>query len=153
MPHLAATRISLLVAALALLATPPCTLVARQSSQFAPPFSLTVDVLSKVNESELRFFVENMYKAVKGKAVDTLPDSVLHGEQAVITVEFQIQRDGSLGHSAPLTIVGNSGKKSLEKHAQAAIRRAAPFGPLPSSSPVPLALRLTFSYNTPLPPR
>ena len=152
MTHLAATRIPLLVAAVALLATAPCIL-ARQSSQFAPPFSLTVDVLSKVNESDLRFFVENMYKAVKAKAVDTLPDSVLHGEQAVITVEFQLQRDGSLGHSAPLTIVGNSGKKSFEKHAQAAIRRAAPFGPLPASSPVPLALRLTFYYNTPLPPR
>jgi hypothetical protein len=108
-------------------------------------------VLNKTNESDLRLFVENMYKAVKTRAVNTLPNSVLHGEQAVIAIEFQVQKDGSLGHSAPLTIVGNSGKKVLEKHAQAAIRSAAPFGALPISSPAPLQLRLTFYYNTPPP--
>jgi hypothetical protein len=111
-----------------------------------------LEVLSKANESDLRFFVENVYKAVKTRATNTLPNSVLHGEQAVITIEFQVQKDGSLGHSAPLTIVGNSGKKTLEKHAQGAIRAAAPFGALPISSPAPLQLRLAFYYNTPPPP-
>jgi len=125
--------------------------VSQPSPQLAPPFSLHLEVLSKANESDLRFFVENMYKSVKTRAVNTLPNSVLHGEQAVITIQFQIQKDGSLGRSAPLTIIGNSGKKALEKHAQAAIRAAAPFGPLPASSPAPLQLRLTFYYNTPLP--
>jgi len=125
--------------------------LSQPSPQFAPPFSLHLEVLSKANESDLRPFVENMYKTVKTRAMNTLPNSVLHGEQAVITIEFQVQKDGSLGHSAPLTIVGNSGKKALEKHAQAAIRSAAPFGPLPISSPAPLQLRLTFYYNTPPP--
>jgi TonB family protein len=128
--------------------TPLSSQVSQPSSQFAPPFSLHLEVLSKANESELRFFVENMYKTVKTRAMNTLPSSVLHGEQAVVTVEFQVQKDGSLGHSAPLTIVGDSGKKALEKHAQAAIRSAAPFGALPNSAPAPLQLRLTFYYNT-----
>jgi TonB family protein len=138
------------VAILACLSAAPLpSQLSQPSPQLAPPFSLHLEVLSKANESDLRFFVENMYKAVKTRAINTLPSSVLHGEQAVVTIEFQVQKDGSLGHSAPLTIVGNSGKKALEKHAQAAIRSAAPFGDLPGSSPTPLRLRVTFYYNTP----
>jgi TonB family protein len=73
---------------------------------------------------------------------------VSHGEQGVVTIRLQVQRNGSLGRSAPLTIFESSGEKDLEKHAMTAIRAAAPFRQLPDSSPVPLELRVTFYYNT-----
>jgi TonB family protein len=119
---------------------------AQSQAQLAPPFSLTLDVPMHVEEADLRPFLQDMYKRIKQVAVETLPKSLSHGEQGVVTLQLEVQKKGSLGRS--VTMLESSGKKDLEKHAVTAIRASAPFKELPNSSPVPLELRLTFYYNT-----
>jgi len=143
------------MASTALLSATICGQPSQRSPQLTTPFSLSVEVRSEVRESrepDLRPLLQDVYKRVKEVAISTLPKSVLHGQQGVVTIELEVQKNGSLGRSAPLAVIGNSGKKELEKHAMNAIRAAEPFEPLPASSPAPLILRSTFYYNTPLPP-
>jgi TonB family protein len=125
----------------------------QSSSELPPPFSLSVDVRGNAPESDMRPFVQSVYRRVKKVALDTLPKSVEHGERALVTVQMHIQKDGGLGRSAPLSIIDSSGDKSFEKRAMTAVRVASPFGRLPNSSPVPLELRLTFYYNVAPPPQ
>lgn len=78
-----------------------------------------------------------------------MPNTILRGEQGVVVIQVQIQSDGNLAGSAPPKIVVGSGKKDLDDHALAAIRKAAPFDHLPDSTPVPVQLQLSFYYNLP----
>jgi hypothetical protein len=111
------------------------------------PFDLTLEITSDMGESNLDSFVEHTYKAVREKALDTLPKSVAHGEQGIVTVQLKLQRDGKL--TVLPAFLDSTGNKSFEHHAIASIRDAVPFDHLPHSTPVPLVLRFTFYYNMP----
>lgn len=119
------------------------------SPQLTTPFGLSVTVVSNADESDIRPFVQSMYKAIRQKALETLPKSVAHGEQGTVTVQLKLQKNGKL--LVLPQIISGSGKDELDHHAVSAIRGAVPFDHLPSSAPVPFVLRFTFYYNTPPP--
>lgn len=122
------------------------------STQFAPPFSLELHILTDVNESDLRPFLQKLYASIRTQALEKLPKSVTHGEQGTVVVQLRIQKNGKLAFEP--RIVSSSGKDTLDHHAISSIRNAVPFDRLPPSSPAPITLRLTFYYNTtPPPPR
>jgi TonB family protein len=93
--------------------------------------------------------MRDMYRLIKQMAQVSMPNAVSLGEQGVVVIQIQIQKDGSLASPAPPKIVIGSGKKALDDHALGAIRKAAPFDHLPDATPVPVVLWLSFSYNTP----
>jgi len=115
--------------------------------QLMTPFDLTLEVTSDMGESNLDSFVQHTYKAVREKALDTLPKSVARGEQGIVTVQLKLQKDGKL-MAAP-AILDSTGNQSFEHHAIGSIRGAVPFERLPQPTPVPLVLRFTFYYNMP----
>jgi hypothetical protein len=121
---------------------------ARQPTpQLMTPFDLTLEVTSDMGESNLDSFVQHTYKAVREKALDTLPKSVARGEQGIVTVQLKLQKDGKL--TVAPAILDSTGNQSFEHHSIASIRGAVPFEHLPQSTPVPLVLRFTFYYNMP----
>jgi hypothetical protein len=130
-----------------LLLLPICWSAQEASPRLMTPFDLTLEVTSDMGESNLDSFVEHTYKAVREKALDTLPKSVAHGEQGIVTVQLKLQKDGKL--IVLPAILDSTGNKSFEHHAIASIRGAVPFDHLPGSTPVPLVLRFTFYYNMP----
>jgi TonB family protein len=119
----------------------------QPTPQLMTPFDLTLEVTSDMGESNLDSFVEHTYKAVRVKALDTLPKSVARGEQGIVTVQLKLQKDGKL--TVAPAILDSTGNQSFEHHAIASIRGAVPFDHLPQSTPVPLVLRFTFYYNMP----
>jgi TonB family protein len=119
----------------------------RSTPQLMTPFDLTLEVTSDMGQSNLESFVEHTYKAVREKALDTLPKSVARGEQGIVTVQLKLQKDGKL--TVAPAILDSTGNQSFERHAIASIRGAVPFDHLPPSTLVPLVLRFTFYYNMP----
>jgi hypothetical protein len=119
----------------------------QPTPQLMTPFDLTLEVTSDMGESNLDSFVQHTYKAVREKALATLPKSVARGEQGIVTVQLKLKKDGKLLFLP--AILDSSGNQSFEHHAIASIRGAVPFDHLPQSTPVPLVLRFTFYYNMP----
>jgi TonB family protein len=113
-----------------------------------PAFSVSLKLKSDPKGADLGPFMSDMYKSIKQKAQATMPNAVSLGEQGVVIIQIQIQKDGSLASPAPPEIVIGSGKKALDDHALGAIRKAAPFAHLPDATPVPVVLWLSFYYNT-----
>ena len=124
-----------------------CAQVPPQPPQLEPPFALTIVSVTDTGNSDLRLFLQDMYTSVKNKAMDTLPNSVSHGEHGVVTIQLQIQKNGKLLYLPK--VLESSGSKTLDHHAVAAIRAAVPFDKLPASSPAPIELHLKFFYNMP----
>jgi TonB family protein len=92
--------------------------------------------------------------------METLPKSVALGDQGRVTITFQVQKDGSLmtalvtASPAVPRVLYSSGKKTLDDHAMAAIRSAAPFDHLPETlSAQGVELKVTFFYNLSPPSR
>ena len=125
--------------------------VGAQSKPSAPAFSLSLKLKSNPQGADLRTFISDMYKSIKEKAQATMPNAVSQGEQGVVVIQIEIQKDGSLASPASPKIVVGSGKKALDDHALGAIRRSAPFDRLPDATPVPVELWLSFYYNLPPP--
>ena len=96
-------------------------------------------------DAELRPFAQHMYQSIKEKAMDTLPKSVLYGEQGVVRVQVKIQKNGKLLFLP--VVISSSGKKGLDRHAISAIRGAVPFDKLPAASPAPIEVHINFYYN------
>ena len=130
-----------------------CIPVHAQTSSGAPQlhnsFALTFQVVTDAGDADLRPFAQHMYQSIKEKAMDTLPKSVLYGEQGVVTVQIKIQKNGKLLFLP--AVISSSGKKELDRHAISAIRGAVPFDKLPAALPAPLELHINFYYNV-LPP-
>lgn len=114
--------------------------------------TLALKMLTNVGEARFDHYLEQVLRSVRQKWKEAMPDSAIQGEKGRVDVEFWIEKDGSLaGHSTKMVV--SSGNKALDDGAVAAIRSAAPFGPLPESFlGSRVELRLTFFYNqSPLP--
>ena len=131
------------------LLTPVHDHTSSPSTQLHNAFALTFQVITDVGDADLRPFAQHMYQSIKEKAMDTLPKSVLYGEQGVVTVQVKIQKNGKLLFLP--SVISSSGKKELDHHAISAIRGAVPFDKLPASSTAPIELRINFYYNV-MPP-
>jgi TonB family protein len=142
---------TVLIQVTALLLAPTTPQVLAQSKPI-PQFSLTLELMSNPQGAALKSFMSDLYKSIKDKAEATIPNNVLRGEQGVVVIQVKIQKDGSLNGVTPEKIL-SSGKKTLDDHAIAAVRKAAPFDHLPDSTPAPVELRVSFYYNLPPTPR
>ena len=128
-------------------------------SQVAP-ISIGIELMTDSEGVDLTPFMKHLYFSVKDKAMATMPKSVTLGDQGVVTVRFQVQRDGALVTTLVTAsptfpkVWYSSGKKTLDDHAMAAIKSAAPFDHLPESlSARSVDLKVTFYYNLPPPSR
>src|SRR5258708_29079504 len=124
------------------------------------PFSIGIELMTDSEGVDLTPFMKNLFKSVRDRAVATMPKSVALGDQGRVTISFHVQKDGSLvtalvtASPAVPRVLYSSGKKTLDDHAMAAIRSAAPFDHLPDSlSDQSVELKLTFFYNLSPPSR
>lgn len=76
------------------------------------------------------------------------PDwAIADGRSGLVTVTLVIQRDGSL---ASVAVHRSSGIDEFDRNVVVALRRAAPFGPLPAKLlPGPQVMRMTFDATNP----
>ncbi len=73
--------------------------------------------------------------------------AIADGRSGLVTVTIVIQRDGRL---ASVAVARSSGIDEFDRNVVAAVRRAAPFGPLPARLlPGPQPLRMTFDATNP----
>ena len=118
----------------------------------APPFGIGLELMTDPEGVDFTAFIKQVYKSVKDKAVATMPKSVAQGDQGVVSIRVQIQKDGTLASPALPKFKFSSGKKALDDNAMAAVIKAAPFDHLPEQFSGPsVELQLTFYYNLPPP--
>jgi TonB family protein len=116
-------------------------------------FTLRMDLLTPADGVDLGPFMKQTYLSLRTKLIQTLPQQVELGERGVVSIRFNVQKDGTIADSYP-KLESSSHKKILDEHAMTVVRSSAPFSPLPDSlSPPQLALRATFYYNVLPPPR
>jgi TonB family protein len=116
------------------------------------PFGIGLELMTDPEGVDFTAFIKQVYKSVKDKAVATMPKSVAQGDQGVVSIRVQIQKDGTLASPALPKFKFSSGKKALDDNAMAAVIKAAPFDHLPEQFSGPsVELQLTFYYNLPPP--
>lgn len=79
---------------------------------------------------------------------NAFPDwAIADGRSGLVTVLMVIKKDGSL---SSISVTRGSGIEEFDRNVVAAVRRAAPFGPLPAKLlPGPQPLRMTFDATNP----
>jgi hypothetical protein len=87
-------RLLALGVAMALMLIPVCGQTAPAKPQVAP-ISLSLELVSDSEGVDLTPFMKHLSKSVKYKALATMPKVVALGEQGVVTVKFQVQKDGT----------------------------------------------------------
>jgi outer membrane biosynthesis protein TonB len=112
-----------------------------------PTLSIGIELRSDAGQADLKPFVSHLYKAVKQKALETMPKSASQGDQAVVCIQLQVQRDGTITSPGVPRLVFGSAKESFDHNAINAVSKAAPFDRVPDSADGPVVLRLTFYYN------
>lgn len=96
-------------------------------------------------------YLRRVYITVKQNWFAVMPASVQLGDQGVVSLQFRILRDGSIGEGDPQRVFG-SGKEPLDRAAISSIRASNPFPELPSAFRGPyIELRFTYYYNLPVP--
>ena len=124
------------------------TVQGRANKHDQPAFcNLHLEFLTSTEETDFNPFITHLHESIKQNWIAALPSSVQKGEQGLVVVRFTVQKDGTLLDSSP-KIVCSSKKKSLDKLAIEALRKSAPFDPLPKSFSAPgIELRASFYYN------
>jgi hypothetical protein len=103
----------------------------------APPFSLGIVLLTDPEGVDLGPYMRTVYKSVKDRALATMPPSVASGDQGVVSIRLQIQKDGTLPSPALPSIVLSSRTKVLDENAIGAVSKAAPYEHLPEKLSAP----------------
>ena len=119
----------------------------QEKSQAAPTAVGSIEMLTPTGGANFADYLGKMYKAVRLNWFAAMPVDVQLGEKGVVSVQFTIEKDGKLKEGTP-TIVFSSRKNGLDRASLTAIRKSAPFAPLPKEFEGPcIDLRLTFYYN------
>ena len=109
------------------------------------PAEFQDEITVPLNSDDPRF--KEYVDAVKRRILEVwrYPDDAERGLKGRVTVEFSIERDGSVSR---VRINAASGQGALDREAADAIRRASPFIPLPSEFKTNrLILEGPFMYN------
>jgi TonB family protein len=123
----------------------------RRVIERVPNFS-GFEVLSKSTPQELKNYPFRVLGGVRNRWFPQLTELEKTGgwKRGTAVVEFEINRDGSLGN---VKRVESAGEAILDEAAAQAISSGAPFPPLPPSYPKnSLRLRLHFGYDPPANP-
>ena len=112
------------------------------------PHAAALQVLSSTEGLDFRTYLDSLYFAIRRNFLAKIPASAAGGERGIVVIRFQIQKDGTLPDKSA-TILSSSGKKDLDAAALGAIRKAAPFAPLPERYiAATLDLQFSFYYNS-----
>ena len=92
-------------------------------------------------------YLRRVYITVKQNWFAVMPASVQLGDQGVVSLQFNIMRDGGVPDGDPQFVWG-SGKEPLDRAAISSIRASNPFPTLPQQFKGPyIELRFTYYYN------
>jgi TonB family protein len=120
----------------------------RRVIERVPNFS-GFEVLSKSTPQQMKSYPFRVLAGVRNRWLPQLTQLEKTGgwKQGTTVVEFEVNRDGSLGN---LKTVESAGEAILDEAASQAISSGAPFPPLPDSYPdKKIRLRLHFGYDPP----
>lgn len=110
-----------------------------------------VEILSDTEGVNFNDYLRRVYITVKQNWYAVMPASVSLGDQGVVSLQFKINRDGSISAGDPQRVFG-SGKEPLDRAAISSIRASDPFPQLPPQFHGPyIELRFTYYYNLPIP--
>ena len=76
-----------------------------------------------------------------------MPESAQLGDQGIVSLEFDISKNGSVPAGQPVRIPRASGKEPLDRAAISSILTSNPFEPLPAVFGDSIRLRYTYFYN------
>jgi TonB family protein len=96
-------------------------------------------------------YFQNLNDSVRRKFLANVIESAGNGDNEVVVVRFQIQKDGTLADKF-IKIMSSSGNKDIDDAALSAIRAAAPFGSLPEGyvgSNLDVLFRFSYKSNPP----
>lgn len=128
--------------------TPGAEGTSRRVIERVPNFS-GFEVLTKTTPEEVQNYPFRILGGVRNRWFPHLTELEKTGgwKRGTTVVEFEINRDGSLGN---VKTVESAGEAILDEAASLAISSGAPFPPLPPSYPNKnLRLRLHFGYDPP----
>jgi hypothetical protein len=92
-------------------------------------------------------YLRQVVKAVREKWVQGMPQAVFLGAKGVVSTSFTIEKDGSIGPDSVHIDSDTSGRNFGDACVEA-IRKAAPFSPLPEAFPKgSISLRFGFYFN------
>jgi TonB family protein len=104
-------------------------------------------LLSDPQGVDFRPYLAEVLAAVKRYWLATLPPSAKAGRRGNVSVQFAIERDGSVGK---VSFAQQTGDLSMDNAAVMAISGGGPFGPLPAQyRGGEIHLQMSFAYNVP----
>jgi TonB family protein len=120
----------------------------RSSTPKNPQTQGGIQLLSDTEGVDFGSYLHAIYISVRDRWRAGMPPSVESGQQGRNTVQFRVQKDGTVPEDF-LKLVFSSEKKDLDEASLQAVRKAAPFSHLPEAYSQPfIVLRLTFYYNS-----
>ncbi len=109
-----------------------------------------MEMLTPTEGVDFNDYLHRVYITVKRNWFSVMPESVRLGDKGVVSLQFQIMRNGSVPDGEPVRVVG-SGKEPLDRAAVSSIRASNPFEPLPPQFQRALSsncvLRTTIIYS------
>ncbi len=110
----------------------------------------SIQILTPTDGVDFTSYIARLLAIVKRNWYAVMPESAKLGDRGRVMLRFRIMRDGSLPGNEPILEI-TSGKRPLDRAAEAAITASNPFDPLPTAYTRPyIELRFVFLYNIPL---
>jgi TonB family protein len=126
---------------------------AKDSTAQSVPSKCALTMLTSSEGVDFGNYLGTLFKTVRSHWYDVMPERANLGDKGIVVVQFRIQKDGKLVDESP-EVIFSSRKKALDEASLKAIRKSAPFAPLPEAFTKPyIELRFSFFYNTSPPPR
>jgi outer membrane biosynthesis protein TonB len=110
----------------------------------------SIQILTPTDGVDFTSYIARLLAIVKRNWEAVMPESAKLGDRGRVMLRFKIMRDGDLPNGEPILEI-TSGKRPLDRAAEAAITASNPFDPLPTAYTRPyIELRFIFLYNIPL---
>jgi outer membrane biosynthesis protein TonB len=127
----------------------------KEAKSPAPHVGLAVEILSKTNGTDFSRYITHLIESLKPNISAHLPESAESGKKGIVTLQIQLQKDGSIAEGYPVAITQpgiqtSTAYKEMEAASITAVRTAAPYGPMPEAfSGSILMLKIHFFFNIP----
>jgi outer membrane biosynthesis protein TonB len=133
---------------------------AKRSAQMeqlapAPRVGLSLEIVTPTKGVDFSPYITKLIQSLKQNVQAHLPESASNGKKGIVTLQVQLQKDGSVAEGYPVAVTGvgvttSAAYKEMEAASIAAVRATAPYGPLPEPYPSStVMLKITFFFNIP----
>lgn len=110
----------------------------------------SIQLLTPTQGVDFTNYIQRLLAVVRRNWYAVMPESARLGDKGRVMLRFKIMRNGSLPSGEPILEM-TSGKRPLDRAAEAAITASNPFDPLPRAFTGPyIELRFIFLYNLPI---